>query len=195
MTLLRNAAIILALAAGASALANDILYDFETGGQGWGSFGPLTTDSGVFPSGSVGKGRFHAADYSLPGWGIVDVSPFRTFAPYVGFSLDARLVNIPGYPDYSGPALLDIGIGLPDENEYYAAAVLLTGGYQTFTVLFGDFVPGSVDLSNVQIKLRILDSGATGTARFDYDQITGIVPEPASLGLLGLLAVAALRRR
>lgn len=188
------AAALAVLALTSASFAGVVLFDFESGSQGWGSFGVPTTDSGVLPEGSVGQGRYHAFQADLGGWGIIDVSPLGLdLTPYTGFSVDARLVDIAGYPPYAGPKNVDIGIGLPDESEFYAAPVTLTSSYQTYAVNLADFVPAGTNLANVQIKLRILmGAGTAGVGRFDYDQITA-VPEPAALVLLGLLAL--LRRR
>lgn len=178
-----------ALLLGASANA-DVLYDFESGPQGWGSFGPLTTDSGVFANGSSGQGRFHSADFDLAGWGIVDVSPATDLSAYTGLTIDARLGNVPGFTPFDGTALMDFGIEVGGV-EYYAPAVVLSDTYETFEIEFADIAPG-VPLDNTIIKLRVLEGGNSGVAEFSYDQVIG-VPEPASAVLLGLLAL--LRRR
>jgi len=180
---------IAALMLGASAQA--VLYDFESGSQGWGSFGPLTTDSGPVP-GSVGQGRYHAADFDLAGWGIVDVSPATDLSGFTGLSVDAFLDNAIGYTPFSGTPALDIGVEV-SAVEYYAPAVILTGSFATYTVNFADFVPGGTDLSSAIIKLRMLEGGNSGVGVLKYDEITG-VPEPMSLLLLSLGALM-LRRR
>ena len=171
-----------------------VLYDFESGNQGWGAFGTPTTDSGITDFGSVGKGRFHSADFDLGGWGMIDVSPAGVdLSSYTGLSVDALLKGIPGYTPFSGTPNLDIGVDIAG-TEYYASAVMLTDSYVTYTVMFADFLPGGADLSNVQIKLRMLKGANTGVAEFDYDQVTG-VPEPGSLGLLALGVFAVIRRK
>ncbi len=172
-----------------------VLFDFESGPQGWGSFGAPTTDSGMIPDGSVGQGRFHSADFGLGGWGIIDVSPAGVdLSAYTGLSVDARWRDIPGYTPITGVAELDIGIEVAGV-EYYAPAVTLTSEYQTLSIDFAAIAPG-VDLSSSIIKLRILSAptGGTGIGEFNYDQITGI-PEPASLVLMSLGLLIAARRR
>ena len=63
-------------------------------GQGWGSVGPVTTDSGAWPFGSDGFGRFHTGDFDMVGWGMVDVSPLTTplldLSGFSGISVDAH---------------------------------------------------------------------------------------------------------
>ncbi len=172
-----------------------ILYDFESGSQGWGAFGVPTTDSGVIPDGSVGQGRFHSADFGLGGWGVIDVSPAGVdLSSYTGLSVDARWRNIPGYTPIPGVAELDFGIEVAGI-EYYAPAVTLTSEYQTFSIDFAAIAPG-VDLSNTIIKLRVLSgpAGGTGIGELNYDQVTGI-PEPASILLLSVGLLIAARRR
>ena len=172
-----------------------ILYDFESGPQGWGAFGTPTTDSGVIPEGSVGQGRFHSADFGLGGWGIIDVSPAGVdLSAYTGLSVDARWRDIDGYTPISGVAELDIGIEVAGV-EYYAPAVTLTSEYQTLSIDLAAIAPG-VDLSSSIIKLRILSAptGGTGVGELDYDQVTGI-PEPASIVLMSLGLLIAARRR
>jgi hypothetical protein len=172
-------------------LADTVLYDFTSGGQGWGSYGAPTTDSGVLPGGSVGQGRYHAFDWALGSWGIVDVSPATDLTAYTGLTVDARLVANPTYPD-DAPRAVDLGLVIGG-NEYYAPAVTLTSSYQTFAITFADFVPNGSDLSAAIIQFRILRNGyPTGLGRFDYDQVTG-VPEPATLLMLCLLPL--IRRR
>jgi len=179
----------------ASAGSAGVLYDFESGPQGWGSYGTPTTDSGGIPEGSVGQGRFHSADFGLGGWGIIDVSPAGVdLSAYTGLSVDARWRDIPGYTPITGVAELDIGIEVAGI-EYYAPAVTLTSEYQTLSIDFAAVAPG-VDLSSSIIKLRILSgpTGGTGVGELDYDQITGI-PEPASIVLMSLGLLLAARRR
>lgn len=168
-----------------------VLYNFESGAQGWGSFGPVTSDSGPI-AGSVGQGRYHAFDTSIGGWGIVDVSPATNLSAYTGLTVDARLVSPLGnFPVYVGNYGLDFGVEVGGV-EYYAAPITLTGAFQTCTLNFAGLVPGGSDMSGALIKLRLVTAGGAGVGRVDYDQVTG-VPEPAALVLLGLLA--ALRRR
>jgi hypothetical protein len=185
----------LAILAWVPAGAADVLYDFEDGSQGWGAFGTPTTDSGVVPDGSVGQARFHTADFALGGWGIIDVSPAGLdLSAYTGLTVDARWRDVAGYTPITGDAELDIGIDVGGV-EYYAPAVTLTDTYDTYAIDFATIAPG-VDVSNAQIKLRILSgpTGGSGVGEFDYDQITG-VPEPASLALLALGTLMAVRRR
>lgn len=164
-----------------TAQAQTILYDFETGDQGWGSFGTITTDSGL-TFGSSGQGRFHVGDFSLddldPGnpllWGIVDVSPLGVdLSPFSGFSVDVQFNSLPGFPDYTGDKILDIGIEIAGV-EYYDTPVTMTEIYQTYTVNFSEFVPNGEDLSSSRIKLRILSSHGMGVGQIDYDQIIGV---------------------
>lgn len=189
-----NKIVVIAIAGllvGASAQAQ-VLYDFESGGQGWGSFGPITTDSGLIATGSSGQGRFHSADFNLAGWGMIDVSPATDLSAFTGLSLDARFGDITGFPPFTGSPAMDIGIEI-NTVEYYAPAVVLTGDYITYSVNFADFVPGGSDLSSAIIKLRMLKGSNGGVGLLEYDQVVGI-PEPMSLMLLGLGALL-LRRR
>lgn len=192
MKAMKMTAAIVAAVLVCSAGQADVLYDFESGSQGWGAFGTPTTDSGVIPDGSVGQGRYHAANFDLGGWGMVDVSPATDLSAYTGMSVDVRFDDIPGYTPFSGTPGLDIGIEVGG-SEYYAPAVVLTDSYVTYSVNFADILPGGSDLSGAIIKLRMLRGDNAGVGRLDYDQVTGI-PEPMSLLLLGVGAMV-LRRR
>ena len=167
-----------------AAAAQTVLYDFETDDQGWGSFGTITTDSGL-TLGSSGQGRFHVGDFGADDvdpdnpllWGIVDVSPLGVdLSPFLGFTVDALFRSVPAFPpDYTGEKILDIGIEVAAV-EYYAPPVTMTDDFQTFSVRFSDFVPGNVDLSSSRIKLRVLSSHGMGIGELDYDQIIGVDP-------------------
>ncbi len=172
-----------------------VLFDFESGSQGWGSFGAITTDSGQVPGGgSVGTGRFHSADFSVPdagNFGIVSVSPSgQDLSEFTGLSLDALFRDVPGQPSFVGVKELDIivatGSGASEE-EFFAPKVTLSDEYQTFEVAFEDFAstqtslpPTLADLSDVTIKLVVFNTNGTGHAQLLYDQITGLgAPENA----------------
>ena len=177
-----------------AAFGQTVLFDFETGGQGWGSYGAITTDSGELPfDGSVGQGRFHIGDFSQPdegNFGIVDVSPMnQNLSSYGGLSLDARFLDVSGFPPFEGIKALDIVVAKGaggSEEEFFAPEVTLTDTYQTFSVFFNDFrstlttlPPTSSDLSAMVIKLVIYNTNGTGIAEFQYDQITGLPPVAA----------------
>jgi hypothetical protein len=176
---------------GSAASGQTVLFDFETGNQDWGSFGAITTDKGELPfGGSVGQGRYHIGDYSVPdtgNFGIVDVSPAgQNLSAFGGLSVDARFVDVPGYPPFEGVRQLDIVVAKgqgASEEEFFAPKVTMTDSYETFSVLFRDFKstltmlpPTAGDLANMTIKLVIFNTNGTGTAEFDYDQITGLAP-------------------
>jgi hypothetical protein len=189
--------IVLALVALASAsYADDVLFSFETN-QGWGSYGPLTTDSGYLTEGSVGRGRFHTGNFSDTGWGIVDVSPVVDLTPYVGMSVDARLRDVPGYTPFTGPKTIKfmLAIGYAE----YTKAFTLTDTYQTVAVNFADLEPPipTTSLNDPALKIQLAmynsDENA-GVVELNYDQVTGLVPEPVALTLWGL-GLALIRRR
>jgi hypothetical protein len=195
-----------------SASAADTLYDFETGAQGWFSFGGITTDSGNEVPGSDGTtvGRFHTGDFSLGGFGMGDASPTGIdLTPYIGLSID-MFWDVPdnltgGQVPFSGTpeTELMLAIGYAE----WSTTVPLTGGYETYSVDFVDLTPNyyasiapyfgalpSLDDPGLKIQLITRNSIGTGVGTLHYDQILGIVPEPAA-GLLVVLGGVALTRR
>ena len=195
------------LALATTAWADDVLFNFNSGSQGWSSFGPVTTDSGLQPTGGVGgtQGRYHVGDFSQDGWGMGDMSPVVNMSSYTGMSVDARLRDVAGYPAFVGtPALrFLLAIGYAE----WSTTVTLNSTYQTFPVNFANLLPDGyyatapitpAQLANpgLRIKLTMGNVNNTGTAELDYDNIVGIVPEPVSFALFGLgLTLVARRRR
>ncbi|MFQ5489118.1 MAG: hypothetical protein ACE5GE_00235 [Phycisphaerae bacterium] len=129
-------------AAAPVAIADSVLFDFETGAQGWGSFGGGTTDSGNEVPGSAGTGiaRFHTADFSDPAmtFGIVDVSPVGVdLSPFIGMSVDARF-DIPtdlvgGQVPFGGTPEMKFLMALGYAE--WSTTVVPTSNYQTFAIL------------------------------------------------------------
>ncbi len=177
-----------ALAAGMAALpsiglADVVLFDFESGAQGWGAFGPLTTDSGTAAIGLFGQGRYHVADFDLSGWGIVSVSPPVDLSAFEGLRVAARLVNVPGYPAFSGTPEMQMQLAIGYAT--WSAPVLLSDTYQLFSVAFDELEPdGEVATAPItpaeladpelQIKLVMFKRSNTGVAELDFDQVTGL---------------------
>jgi hypothetical protein len=175
-----------ALAAG-TAHSQAVLFDFEEGSQGWGSYGAITTDSGD-KFGDYGFGRYHIGDFSQPdqgNFGIVDISPpGQNLAAYGGMSVNARLVDVPGFDPYVGEKLLDLVLATgtdPNEHEFFAPAVTMTDQWQTFSVPFSEFqsnvtglAPSAADLADIRIKLVVFNVHGTGIAELNYDEILGL---------------------
>lgn len=163
-----------------------VLFDFESGDQGWGSFGAVGTSSGELPTGgSSGQGRFHVGDFSIPdqgNFGMVDVSPpGQDLSSFVGLSVDALFKDVEGQPPFAGLKELDIAVETPSGEEFFAPKITLSDSYQTYAVAFDDFqsgltglAPTPTVLSNVMIKLIVFNTNGTGTAELNYDQITGL---------------------
>jgi hypothetical protein len=188
---LRLASGFLCLLAGATGVqAQTVLFDFQNGAQGWGSFGAITTDSGVL-AGSAGLGRFHSADFSVPdagNFGIVDVSPSgQNLSSYGGLSVDARFVDVSGFEPFVGVRELDIVVATGSdatEEEFFAPKQTMDDTFfNTFAVPFSQFKssidqqrPTVDELANVRIKFVVLNTNGTGTARLDYDEVTGLAP-------------------
>jgi len=193
--------------------AADVLYDFESGDQGWFSFGTPTTDSGNELGGSDGTliGRYHTGDFDLGGWGMGDASPTGVdLSSYSGMSVDMYW-DVPS--DLQGAQVpfsgtweteLMIAIGYAE----WSTSLPLTNAYETYAVDFVDLTPnyyaniapyfGSLpNLNDPGLKIQLItrSSIGSGTGRLHYDQIMGIVPEPATAAMLGLGALALIQRR
>lgn len=165
---------------------DSVLFDFESGAQGWQSFGVIGLANGELPAGgSVGQGRFHSGDFSLSDqdhFGIVDISPAgQDLSSFVGLSVDALFRDVAGEPAFVGVKELDIVIEVPSGEEFFAPNVTMTDTYQTFIVAFDDFqssidslAPSITDLSDAMIKLVVFNANGTGTAELVYDQIVGL---------------------
>ncbi|MCB9850187.1 MAG: hypothetical protein H6817_05730 [Phycisphaerales bacterium] len=157
-----------------------VVYDFESGDQGWGSFGPYSTDSGLIAGGSSGQGRYHIADFDLSttGFGIVDTSPLGVdLSAYTGLSVDVRMLNVPGETAFGGQREFDLALGI-GEKEFIVTDLQATTDYQTFAVNFYELAPQPTieELSdpNLEIKLIVRSDGKSGVLELDYDQVTGI---------------------
>jgi len=165
--------------------ADSVLFDFESGAQGWTSTGPITTDFGEQPYGAVGKGRSHVGDFDLPGWGMADYSPAVNLSAYTGIRVYARLRNVAGYPAFSGTPILHVGLAIG--NAEWTGQATLTESYQAFAFDFSELVPDgtyatepitSAQLSDpgLVIQLKMYAAGNGGVAALDYDQIVGLGP-------------------
>jgi hypothetical protein len=176
---------------GSAASAQTVLFDFESGAQGWGSFGAITTDSGLQPfDGSVGQGRFHVGDFSQPdegNFGIVDVSPLGLdLSPYGGLAVDARFRDVFGFDPFEGVKELNVAVATgmgASEEEFFAPVAIMTSEYETLSFLFSEFrstltdaPPSLADLSNIRIKLVVYNTSGIGIGRLDYDEIIGLPP-------------------
>lgn len=190
-----------------------LLYDFEVGGssngQGWGSFGVPTTDSGPTTQSTNGDyGRYHAFNMGLGSWGIVSRSPgagdptwgFGDLSGYIGFSADVKLdLSTPPTAVDTVELLLSIG------SDEWVSFHTLTSDFQTISANFADLVPQSTATDpitsaqladpDLSIKLVMRRGGDAGRGTLRYDNIRAIIPEPGSLVLLASLGVLVLRRR
>lgn len=155
-----------------------VLFDFESGGQGWTAFGAYTTDSGVLATGSSGQGRYHIADFDIGtnAFGIGDISPAIDLSAYTGLKVDVRMVDVPGQAAFSGPR--EFVLALDIDGTEFATMLTATESYQTFEVAFADLTPPPAPFHladpNLRIKLLVFASGKTGMVELDYDQIVGV---------------------
>jgi hypothetical protein len=165
-------------------LPETVLYDFTAGDQGWTSFGIYTTDSGLTPSGSVGQGRFHIADFDVPtsGFGIGDKSPFVDLSAYAGMMVDVRMVDVPGEPPFNGVREFEFKLAIGETE--FSKTFTATTDYQTYSLRFAELYPSPApwQLSDpgLVIKLVVKKGTNTGKVRLDYDQVTvySKVPSP-----------------
>jgi len=164
------------------ALVDEVLFDFESGLEGWSAFGVLTTDSGVNPLGSVGQGLFHVADFDADTSGLIVSLSERAsttgfdLSEYQGMKLDMRLVDVLGETPFAGTPEVRVILG-HGANEF-VASFNVTNTYATYSFDFRDMTPRPTpaDLADpdLQIKLVMLENGNTGVGELDFDEITGI---------------------
>ncbi len=200
----------------------DLLFGFEGGAQGWNAFGGGTLDSGLAPGkGTEGANLtafYYITNLNQSFWGGAIRSPNQSdwaggqrLSDYTGFSADVQL-SIDGLdPVYPGPGPnVELMLVLPGYLEYAKIVSLPPdGNYYTITADFADLVPQNAatqpiteaqlgaDNLQVRVLLRNLnrEPGApSGKIRMRVDNIQ-VIPEPASLMLLGLGALALVRRR
>ena len=163
----------------------DMLFDFESGSQGWSSFGVGTISSGITTEGSVGNGRFHNINFSDPGmtWGAGDKTPDGVdLSEYSGMSIDARLTSYDAGNPFTGSPIMEfmLSIGYME----WAEEVELAENYQRFSVDFDDLTPqgtatGPVTKSQLsdpgmRVKLILRKAGKAGKAKLEYDQLSGL---------------------
>jgi hypothetical protein len=193
----------------ATAAPADVVFDFTSGGQGWGSFGPITTDSGLLPTGGVGgtRGRYHVGDFEAGGWGMVDISPVVDLSGLTTMSVDAKLISPVANRPFTGSTEVEFMLAVGAAEWFYKFNA--TTAYQTYSVPIASLTPnyyanlspyfGSLPALNdpgLHIQLVTRTGGKTGIGELDYDNVT-VTPEPGTLAVLtgGALATLALRRR
>jgi len=169
-------------------LQDEVLFDFESGTQGWQAFGVLTTDSGVTPDGSVGQGLFHVADFDADTSGlIVSVSPHASttgidMSEFEGMKLDMRLVDVAGETPFSGSPQVRVILG--HDTEEFVETFSVTETYATYSFDFRDMEPRPTpaDLADpgLQIKLVMLENNNSGVGELDFDEIVGVRATPSS---------------
>lgn len=162
----------------------DVLFDFESGDQGWFSFGAGSFGSGLSATGSSGQGRFHSANFNDPTmtYGFGDKSADGVnLSAYTGMSVDARLTSPDPANPFVGTPVVEfmLSIGYLE----WAQEFNLTDAYQTLAVDFADLVPQGTatqpvtqaQLSNagMRIKLVMRKSGNSGKVKLEYDQVKG----------------------
>lgn len=163
--------------------ADQLLFSFEGGSEGWGAFGPLTTDSGTNANGAVGNGRYHAGDFDLTGWGMVDVSPTVDLTDRTGLRVLARMTDATGFPAFTGTPVMRMGLGIGDAE--WLADFVLTSEYAAYEASFDQLIPdgtfATAPITPAQlsdpgliIKLVIPEGGNSGVGVFNYDQVTAI---------------------
>ncbi len=200
----------------------DLLFDFEGGVQGWYRFGGGTLDFGPAPGqGSQGAGPdgiFYVTNLNETLYGGAVRSANQSTWPggqrltdYTGFSADVQLSLDGLTPAYPGPGPnVELMLQLPGYLEFAKiVSIPADGNYYTISSDFADLVPqnlatapiteAQLGADNLQIRvlLRNLNrepGAVSGKIRLRVDNIQAF-PEPASLSLLALGALALVRRR
>lgn len=164
-----------------------VRFDFESGSQGWFSFGEGTTGSGLLPTGgSAGagpQGRYHRADFDAGTmtYGFGDASPIgQDLADYVGMSIDMRLRNYDTSDPFVGTPSVEFMLAI--DTQEWAESFTLTDAYQTCTVDFASLVPqGSAtqpitaaQLSDANLRFKLIMRKGTnhGQVELDYDEVS-----------------------
>ncbi len=203
----------LALAGAAQA---DVLFDFETGVQGWYRFGGGTLHFGpAAGEGSSGDGIVYVTNLNESLWGGAVKSPDLPgvgidMSQYTAFSADVQLSNDALDPVYPGPGPnVELMLNLPGYLEWTASYSLpVDGQYYTLSSTYADLVPSNAatapitlaQLQDPSLEIRVLlrntqrDAGApSGKIRLRVDNVQA-VPEPVAGLLLAVGGFALLRR-
>ncbi len=208
--------------------AQTTLYDFQDFDDPFGHFGAITTEAGLLQDcGEVGNvcathtGDFTASIFNPNDFGMVEVGPF--FGPetidlsgFVGYQIDARFVRTdvpltPSQEAFSGMSPIKFGVqwdpddpcnGTMDQcSDLYAEPVELTEEFQTYTVLFADFLEDN-PRDSAQLKMLMLTGefdGSTnaklsdwsdGVGRLEIDNIIGILPLSGDYNFDGVVDAA-----
>ncbi len=206
----------LAICAVGETRADDVLFDFEGGTDAWWRFGGGTLDFGAAPGeGTVGDGIFYVTSLDETLWGGAVKSPDLPGAgvdmtQYTGFTMDVQLSTDGLDPVYPGPGpQIELMLQLPGYLEWAALYTAPDEDYHTYQADYATMIPQSsatdpitpAQLADPSLEIRVVlrnlnrDPGdVSGKLRMRIDQVIGI-PEPTSLGLLGLGGLALLRRR
>ncbi len=174
--------LLLIVSMGALAQGQTVLFDFQDAVDNFLHFGAITTDSGLLPDcGSPGNicaqhtANFTESPTSPNLFGIGEIGPF--FFPtmidlsgFIGYSIDARFIRdtAPGDPNteaFTGLSPIKFGVqwdttdscgfSMNACSDLYDTPVELTETFQTFTVMFDDFLQGK-PRNAAQIKMLML---------------------------------------
>jgi hypothetical protein len=169
--------------------AGVVLFDFESGAQGWISFGEGTTGNGLLPTGGSGgagpQARYHRADFDTATmtYGFGDASAVgQNLSSYTGMSIDMRLRNpVPADPFVGTPEVeFMLSVGYME----WAQPFTLTDTYRTCAVDFADLTPQNTatqpitpaQLSDPGLRFKLIMRKGTnhGQVELDYDQVIGL---------------------
>ena len=168
---------------GSLAVGQTVLYDFDDLEDPFGHFGTVTTDVGLFADcGSPGNlcathtGNFTESPTSPHEIGMIEIGPFFgptsiDLSPYIGYSIDARFIRDTDESGgaeaelFTGKSVIKFGLqwDTTDDcpgsmnacSDLYDTPVELTEDFQTYTVMFDDFLEGN-PRNSAQIKMLML---------------------------------------